>query len=158
MKPNADKRFFNRNIRIVEFGDGSQEPYIIVLRGRSIIDDYQKFWEHVSTFKAETGKPVLTTIGYDTLEYTYPKDTSILIQRMIEAAKRIRVSGDLRINIVRPAMRVTPHARYISDIHLKLIEADGSLCLYGLKPRTGMYNIEGDIEEGYSKTRLKPIV
>jgi len=122
------------------------------------MDDYEKFWGHIRAFKAETGKPVLGTIGYDTLEYTYPDDPAILIQQMVETAKRIRVSGDLRINIVRPAMKITPHARYISDMHFKLVEIDGSLCLYGLKPRTGIYNIEVDVKEGYPKTKLTPII
>jgi len=158
LEPYADSRLFNRNVWIVEFGEESQEPYIIALRGRSIMDDYERFWEHISTFKAETGKPVLGTIGYDTLEYTYPDNPAILIQQMVEMAKRVRVSGDLRINIVRPAMKITPHARYISDIHLKLVEVDGSLCLYGLKPRTGIYNIEVDVKEGYPKTKLTPII
>ncbi|RJS84836.1 hypothetical protein CW706_02945 [Candidatus Bathyarchaeota archaeon] len=158
LEPYADRRLFNRNVRIVEFEEESQEPYTIALRGRSIMDDYEKFWEHISTFKAETGKPVLGTIGYDTLEYTYPDDTAILIQQMVKTAKRIRVSGDLRINIVRPAMKITPHARYISDMYFKLVEVDGSLCLYGLKPRTGIYNIEVDVKEEYPKTRLTPII
>lgn len=82
----------------------------------------------------------------------------MLIQQMVETAKRIRVSGDLRINIVRPAMKITPHAKYISDIHLKIVEVDGSLCLYGLKPRTGIYNIEVDVAKEYPKTKLTPIV
>ena len=154
----ADKRFFNRNVRIVEFGEESQEPYIIALRGRSIMDDYEKLWGHIRAFKAETGKTVLGTIGYDTLEYTYPDDPATLIQQMVETAKRVRVSGDLRINIVRLAMKITPHARYISDMHFKLVEIDGSLCLYGLKPRTGIYNIEVDVKEGYPKTKLTPII
>ena len=158
LEPYADKRLFNRNVRIVEFEEGSQEPYTIALRGRSIMDDYEKFWEHIRAFKAETGKPVLGTIGYDTLEYIYPDDAAILIQQMVKTAKRIRVSGDLRINIVRPSMKITPHARYISDVHFKLVEAGGSLCLYGLKPRTGIYNIEVDVKEEYPKTRLTPIV
>lgn len=158
LEPYAEKQFFKRNVRIVEFGEESQEPCIIALRGRSIMDDYEKFWEHISTFKAEAGRPVLGTIGYDTLEYTYPDDAAILIQMMVETAKRIRVSGDLRINIVRPAMKITPHARYISDIHFKLVEVDGSLCLYGLKPRTCIYNVELDVSLGYPKTKLTPIL
>jgi len=29
---------------------------------------------------------------------------------------------------------------------------EGSLCLYGLKPRTGTYNIDIDVSPGYFKT------
>ena len=158
LKPFAEKSLFDKNLQIAEFGEAPQKPNLIPLRGRSAIDDYEKFWEQVSTFKAKTGKPVLMTIGYDTLEYRYPRDSSTLIQLMVEMAKKIRANGDLKINIIRPFLKITPHARYISDLHFNLVEVDGSLCLYGVKPRTCVYSVEVDVSSGFPQTKLRPII
>jgi len=54
LEPSAEKRFSNKNVQIVRFGEKSQEPYIIAMRRRMIIDDYEKFWEHISAFRTET--------------------------------------------------------------------------------------------------------
>jgi len=64
---------------------------------------------------------------------------------MVEMAKEIRANGDLKI---------TPHARCISDLHFNLVEVDGSLCPYGVKPRTCVYSVSS----GFPQTKLRPII
>ena len=151
-----DEKILKRNIRIVDYSGEVKEPYVIPLRGVSIIEDFDRFWGEIYDFKRETGKPVLTTIGYDTVEYVYGKEEGLKVLRL--SLSRVRTLGDVRINIGRPAVKVINQLRDASDIHLKVAREHGALIIYGIKPRTNLYNLDVDTSQGYPQAKLTPIL
>ncbi len=151
-----DEKILKRNIRIVAYSGEVKEPYVIPLRGVSIIEDFDRFWGEIYDFKRETGKPVLTTIGYDTVEYVYGKEEGLKVLRL--SLSRVRTLGDVRINIGRPAVKVINQLRDASDIHLKVAREHGALIIYGIKPRTNLYNLDVDASQGYPQAKLTPIL
>lgn len=59
----------------------------------------------------------------------------------------------------RPGLKSVMKKRVasISEVHLKIIREHGTLLLYGVKPRTGIYVVEIDTSKGYAIPKLTPI-
>ncbi len=154
--PYISKEEFIDNIKIADYSGEIREPYAISLRGSSIIEDFDRFWNEMYDFKRRRGRPVLSTIGYDTVEYTYGAKEGLKILGV--SASRVRRLGDVRINIGRPDTYIINQLRDISDIHLKITREHGALILYGVKPRTSIFVLDVDVSEGYPRARLTPLV
>ena len=159
LRPYVDDETLKQNLRVVSYrveGEGKpREEFIIPLTGASIEKDFTKFWEVCSGLKEKTGKPVLSIVGYDTVEYTYGEMEALKI--LGEDLARIRNFGDLRLNIIRPTIQVADQLRALANIHMKVNQIDGALFLHGIKPRTPLLNVSIATEKGVSRVKLTPI-
>ena len=158
--PYVEERLLNQNLKVVEYKvEGERplvEPYLLLLKGESITEDLRELWDATLRLKKNTGKPVFSVVGYDTIEYTYGEKEAL--KTLGEDVARIRNLGDLRVNIIRPTVYIADQLRALAHIHLKVAQIDGALFLYGIKPRTSLLNIDLTAEEGVSKVKLTPIV
>lgn len=64
----------------------------------------------------------------------------------------------LGFGIARSNLGLTSRVINIADIHLKMVERNGSVILYGLKPRTPLYVLERDVSMGYPVAKLAEVV
>jgi len=134
----------------------SKDSEIIPLRGASILEDLEIFWGLCSELRKKTGKPVLSVVGYDSVEYTYGEKDAL--KTLGEDVARIKNTGDIRINIIRPTAFIASQLRALAHIHLKVEQIDGALFLHGIKPKTPLLNLNLTTKEGFSKVRLIPVV
>ena len=114
------------------------------------------FWSAVSEFRRQSGRPVFSVVGFDTLEYIYGKDE--LLKILGEDLAKIRNFGDVRLNIIRPECAIASHLSSLADIHLIIREICGAIFLQGVKPKTPLLNIELHIDEEGSEIKLTPIL
>ncbi|MBS7608496.1 AAA family ATPase [Candidatus Bathyarchaeota archaeon] len=160
VEPHVDENVINRNLRIVDFKVAGEpvkvHPYVLPLKGAYIAEDMNRFWDTVTELRENTKKPVLTIVGYDTLEYIYGEKEALRI--LGEDIARIKNFEDLRVNIARPTIETINHLRALAHIHLKICQINGATLLYGVKPKTQIYNVEIKVENNVRKIRLKPIV
>jgi len=154
--PYINEAVLRENVRIIDYRGELEAPQIINLEGSSITEDFGILWDSTSALKKKTGKPVLSIVGFDTVEYTYDKTAALKI--LGEDVARIRNFGDLRINIIRPTIEIADQLRALSDIYLKIQQIDGALFLYGVKPETPLLNITFSTQKDRLRVRLTPIV
>jgi len=143
------------NLVITDY-KGMEEAGIIVLDGKSIEGDMEKIWDVISDLRKKTGKPVLSMVGFDTMEYTYGEREALKI--LGEDVVRTRNREDLRLNIIRPAVHVADQLKALSDIYLKVETVHGALFVRGIKPRTPLLNINIVTDRRYSEVKLTPVI
>ncbi|MEM2319170.1 MAG: ATPase domain-containing protein [Candidatus Bathyarchaeia archaeon] len=160
VEQHVDESTINRNLRIVDFRVAGETvkvpPYILPLKGATITEDMARFWDAVTELRENGEKPVLTIVGYDTLEYIY--EAGKVLKILGEDIARTKNFEDLRVNIARPAIETLAHLRALAHIHLKICQVNGATLLYGVKPKTQIHNIEIKVENNIRKIKLKPIV
>ncbi|MCX8162111.1 MAG: hypothetical protein N3E44_03845, partial [Candidatus Bathyarchaeota archaeon] len=155
-----DREGAERLLRVVAIEGGRRYKHnrcITYLKGRSIDEDYEEICRVEDELISELGKPILRVIGVDRLTLRYGLNGALnLLSIDID---RVASTGSLTLLIAKPiyprlAERISP----IADTHLKLTREHGALILYGVKPRTGLYAVEVEAREGYTSTKLIPIV
>ena len=114
------------------------------------------FWSAVLEFRRQSGRPVFSVVGFDTLEYIYGKDE--LLKILGEDLAKIRNFGDVRLNIIRPECAIASHLSSLADIHLIVREIYGAIFLQGVKPKTPLLNIELHTDEEGAEVKLTPIL
>jgi len=154
--PPLDGETFERYVRVVDFGDEVKDPYILKLKGQSIEEDLETFWNVTSKLREQTGKPVLSVLGYDSVEYMYGWEGGLKI--LGRDVTLVRNLGDVRLNVIRPTIALAEPLRAIADVYIRVDEIDGALFLYGVKPKTPLYSFDVVTEQGVSEVKLTPVV
>ncbi|MBS7625312.1 AAA family ATPase [Candidatus Bathyarchaeota archaeon] len=159
LEPFVHEDVLKRNLKIVDFKAAAVEavePYVMLFEGKSLREDMMCFWNAVSEFRRQRGRPVFSVVGFDTLEYIYGKDEILKI--LGEDLAKTRNFGDVRLNIIRPECAIASHLSSLADIHLTLREICGAIFLQGIKPKTPLLNIELHTDEEGSEIKLTPIL
>lgn len=160
LKTHVDSQVLQQNSKIVDYrvaGEGlSVPPNVLPLRGEYIVEDMKRFWDATTELREKTGKPVLSIVGYDTLEYIY--GTKEVLKILGEDIARIRNFEDLRINLVRPMIQAAEQLGAIAHMHLKICQINGAVFIYGVKPPTPLANIYVKTENNMRKIKLKHVV
>lgn len=148
------------NLKVVDFkvvGEAVEitEPYVILFEGRSLRKDMVNLWDTISELRNKSGKPVLTVVGFDTLEYVYGLNE--ILKVLGEDLAKTRKLGDVRLNIVRPECAIAAHLRSLANTHMVVRERYGAVFLQGKKPKTPLLNIELHTNEE-SEVKLIPVL
>jgi len=153
--PFVGEEKFNRMVRI-NTRSGVEEKYTSQYMGKVYEEDYKNWYETLYNLKKTVGenKTSLQYVGYDTLETCYG-DVSKGISEHVEFSKDI---GDVLIGQIKPGLRISQDLINMSDIHLKLKEMDGTVLLYGEKPRTPLYEMRIVYDRGSPEVKLTLVV
>ncbi|MEM3589793.1 MAG: ATPase domain-containing protein [Candidatus Bathyarchaeia archaeon] len=138
-------------------GQREDRPYVATFEARDLWEDYRRYLELEGDLMRETGQPVMSVTGVDTLASYYEESAC---ERMWgQDAVRIRQRGSLGILLMKPGHEgIRARLSSMATVHLRLAREHGCLLLYGVKPRTGLYAVEADISKGYPLPKLTPIV
>ncbi|MFQ5710421.1 MAG: ATPase domain-containing protein [Candidatus Geothermarchaeales archaeon] len=156
MVPYVGEDQFKKHCRIVEFMEkvsNETKPYTIGFGGEDANKDLAYGLREV---EKEIGFPAFVFVGLDTLEYVYgAKDGMKALTKITIETKRQR---GFNLIMAFPGLGLTEEAASTADVHLKIVEIDGSIFLYGVKPWTGLYNLDRDVSRGFPRAKLTPIV
>jgi len=163
IRPYIEEDVINRCLRIYEEVKPAKEqfkPYIALMRGGATnLERDAAAWAQVQINLMEaTGKPVLTVVGYDTYESRYAEAPEKLFSEIGVQVTECKAHGNLTLAIARPGLSITRRALNMVDRHLKLIERNGSIFFYGVKPRTWLYHVNCHPTKGWPHMKLTPIV
>ncbi len=159
MAPFVSLEDFNKFVRIVErrMPDKDQnKPYIVTIEGESLELDREIWLKTRSELRETTKQPLYFHWGYDVLEYRYPEQD--LVEFTSENVSMVKGHGDLGIAVTKPGLKSTQELANMANVHLKIINIEGSVVFYGIQPRTELYNVNIDVSRGYPKLKLIPIV
>ena len=146
---------FHENLVITDY-KGREESGIILLEGRSLREDMRKIWSVISELREKTGKPVLSIVGFDTMEYNYGEREALKI--LGEDVALIRNNRDIRLNVIRPLIHVADQLAALSDVYLRIEMMHGALFIRGIKPKTPLLNVGLEADERHFKIKLTPVI
>jgi len=147
---------FDGNAKIAEFARGGpREPYSIRLGGGSPSADWRILSQALRGLRGKDGRKCMIYVGWDAIDRFYGEGGRKLLALLYAEAK---YNGDLLFGVVKPGTSFIEDLRRSADYHLKLSIPDGAPCLYGVKPRTGVYHFERDPSKGYPSCLFTEIV
>ena len=128
-------------------------PFVVAWEPSSPEKDFEKFINLEDSLMKSTGHPPLRFIGADRVTHYHGPEGALTLANL--DVTRTRKLGSLTIWLskgVYPELlkRLIP----LASVHLKLIERNGCLILYGLKPRTDFYFVES---KDYPNPEIIPI-
>jgi KaiC/GvpD/RAD55 family RecA-like ATPase len=160
IEPQLNRPISEHHVKIVDYKVAGERltnsQHSLALKGKNILEDMERFWDEIDELRRITGKPVLSIVGFDTLEYMY--GAAEILKILGEDVAKIKNFGDVRLNVVRPHVHMAEHLRALSTVHLKICQIDGAPFIYGIKPRTPLLNIESKTEDNIRRIKLTPIV
>ena len=119
---------------------GKGGPNTVDLGGATVLQPFDMFWKTSKRLR-KPGNHLVSIIGFDALEARYAKDLPAMQGLIIETIAKVRNAGDIIISIARPFSDTLRELASASDIHLRVAQYDGVLCLLGVKPRTDYYGV-----------------
>jgi KaiC/GvpD/RAD55 family RecA-like ATPase len=119
---------------------GKGGPNTVDLGGATVLQPFDMFWKTAKKMRKPENR-LISIIGFDALEARYAKDLAAMQGLIIETVAKVRNAGDIMISIARPFSNTLRELASASDVHLRLAQYDGVLCLLGVKPRTDYYGV-----------------
>jgi len=136
------------------------KPYIVVWKDPTVedidaIENFNSYIQAAVELSIRLGKNVVHLLSGDSLIYITQKFNSSVVGRSVIAN---RLGKDLMIYVSKPSIpEMTKVFADTLSMHFKIEERNGSMILFGKKPKTIIYNIEEDVSRG-SRVKLTPIV
>jgi hypothetical protein len=140
-------------------------PYIIQVESENFNDLFFDTYAKLSSLTKF--QPVFAGVSYDTLQFMVDFQKSI--SHFYKHLKMIRNSNIVELGIINTYKAkdvsmsnkvgsLTEDMSYAADSHVKIIEKDGAILIYGIKPRTGLYYLKNVYNRGYPQIELLPMV
>ncbi len=159
----------SRNMRILQTQISDRKeirPYIRLVDDESYNDIFFDTYSKLSSISKF--QPVFAGISYDSLQFMV--DFNKAMRDFENHLKLIRNSNVIELGIINS----TPHGQtkiaqdlgalttnlsYIASTHIKVIERNGSIFLYAIKPRSScLFAMSTNYDEGYPQIELLPVV
>jgi len=119
------------------------------------IENFNRYIQAAVELSSRHGKNVVHLLSGDNLAFIVERFTPAVIGRSVIAN---RLGKDLLIYVSKPSIpEMTKVFADTVSIHFKIEEKNGSIILFGKKPKTIIYNIEPDASRG-CRVKLTPIV
>ena len=119
-------------IRVVEV----EKLKLLTAKDRALL--IEQFTSFLKSLEKEAGKPPLKLIGMDRAADFMGEEVIPVIYRAVDD---LRKRGGLAVWIVTPTYQwIVNRLAALADVHLKITRMHGRILLYGVKPRTPLYN------------------
>jgi len=154
---------FDKYARITTYPNpmiDTKKPYIITWRDPTVedigaIENFNLYIQAAVELSSKIGKNVVHLLSGDNLIYITERFNSGVVGRSVIAN---RLGKDLMIYVSKPSIpEMTKVFADTLSMHFKIEERNGSMILYGKKPKTIIYNIKPDASRG-CRVKLTPIV
>jgi len=145
---------FDKNIKILEphAPAGAPKPYAMTLEGEDIKVDMK--WQDVEYALKGTESPVLTIIGFDSLESIYGAG---VLDGMMEFLTSLLNNEGIFVATVTPSVKSTSRLSDLAHTHLRIDKTSGVTLIRGEEPFTAVHAMT-DPEPGDFRPKLVPIL
>jgi len=151
----VSKDVLDKNLRMPTTSKTESENHCLF----HITSELECLNRHFEIYK-ELKKPVLHVLGLTRLNI-YSEDD--LRRTLSDVVSWMKTTNDVLIGVLKPSAKLKNEICEMADVHLRFIPLNGTLCLYGVKPHTVIYNIspsppQSKEEEGYQQLKFTPYV
>jgi len=150
----VDEDDFDKNVKILEphAPAGSPKPYGMTLEGEDVRVDIK--WQDVEYALRNAGKPLLTIIGFDSLESVYGP---AVLDGMIEFLTSLLNNEGILVATVTPSVKSTSRLSDLAHTHLRIDKISGVTMIRGEEPYTAPHALT-DPEPRDFRPKLVPIL
>ncbi len=151
------EEIFNKKFRIVDhLSSQTDKSYKLALAGKNQ-KQYRKMYNRsMKELRGDQDRGILDYHALDTLEYM--RGGEMALQELLSGVANTKNSEDLGIGILKPGLNLSRDIKNMADNYFVLLSIDKTPCIYGVKPKTGLYAIVTDQEKGSPYIKLKQIV
>lgn len=159
--PFTEEENFEKYTRIIQRSgvEGKVKPYVVPvpLTGLAFRETNIEWIKTIRELERKTkGAPVLGVMGIDSLEYTY--GASEVEKEIGVGISLTKISNDVVLGIAKQGQALIDKLSQMSTTHFVVKNVDGAIVVYGVIPRTGIYDVSVDVSKGYNNVKLTPIV
>ena len=148
---------FDTRVRIPDYTiSETEDPYILPM-ARFGRDEAMRAM--VTAEKAAAGperKPFIEYMAFDTFESLM--GDQVAIRMYFSGVSRTKHVGNLGIGLLKPGLLVSSEILNMMDTYFRIVNIDNAPCIYGIRPRTTIYAISPDPEQGSPHAVLTPVV
>jgi len=139
-------------------GDMEQEkPYLAILKNEKPEDNVREYLQVGDKLRRQAGKPVIWWVALDHFADIFGLEYADKV--LSELSTNVIRQGELAVVLAKPGLeRIVGTVSNVAATHLRILDRDGSVLMYGVKPRTSLYAVTVDPERGLSSTTFTPIV
>ena len=149
-----DADTFDRNVRILEphAPSGAMKKFAMTLEGEDVRVDMK--WQDVQYALRDTGAPVLSIIGFDSLESIYGPG---VLDGMMEFLTSLLNNDGVFVATVTPSVKSTSRLSDLAHTHLRIDKTSGVTVIRGEEPFTSPCAMT-DPDSGDFRPKLVPIL
>ncbi len=103
--------------------------------------------------RESTGRPILNIIGLDAIEFAFGYKAVLNLTNLM--IRNWKETNDINVLVVKSGQESMNMAIHTADTYFLVSELNGGLCLYGVIPRTELYNM---LLEDRNRISLTPMV
>jgi len=148
---------YGRSVEKIKEGIEQERPYLAILRGEKSEDNVREYLHVGDKLRKQTGKPVIWWVALDHFVDIFGLEH--VDKALSELSMNAIRHGELAVVLSKPRLeRIVGTVSSVAATHLRILDKDGSVLMYGVKPRTSLYAVTVDAERGLSSTSFIPIV
>jgi len=153
----GEKAAYGRSVE-KHAGDSEQDkPYLAILKNEKPEDNLREYLQVGDKSRKETGKPVMWWVALD--HFVDMLGIEYADRALSGLSTNVIRHRELAVVLAKPGLKNM--LRTVSNVaatHLRIFDKDGSVLMYGVKPRTALYAMTAEVEKGLSSTSFTPIV
>ncbi|MFP4000301.1 MAG: gas vesicle protein GvpD P-loop domain-containing protein [Thermoplasmata archaeon] len=148
---------FNKKFRIVDhLSSQTDKSYKLALAGKNQ-KQYRKIYnKSMRELRGDEDRGILDYHALDTLEYM--RGGEMALQELLSGVANTKNSDDIGVGILKPGLNLSRDIKNMADNYFVILSINKTPCIYGVKPKTGLYAIVTDEEKGSPYIQLKQIV
>ncbi len=152
----VSEELFNQKFRIVDhLTSQTDKPYKLALAGKNQKQYRNIYNQSMKELRGDEDLGILDYHALDTLEYM--RGGEMALQELLSAVANMKNSNDIGIGILKPGLNLSKEIKNMADNYFVLLSINKTPCIYGIKPKTGLYAIVTDKEKGSPYIQLKQI-
>jgi len=134
-----------------------EKPYLATLKNEKPEDDIREYLEIGNKLRKQTRKPVIWWVALDHFVDIFGHEHAD--KALSELSTNVIRQRELAVVLAKPGLeRIVGTVSNVAATHLRILDKDGSVLMYGVKPRTPLYAVAVDVERELSSTAFTPIV
>jgi KaiC/GvpD/RAD55 family RecA-like ATPase len=147
---------FDRLVRIPEKADqmtSAGEPFILPIEGANAFSDFK--WQNVEFSLNSAKKPLLSLMGFDTMQSLYGTDPC---DQLMDFLALVRRNNGMFVALVPPSGNPNNRLADLATTRMKIERIGGTVLLYGEEPFTECYALHFEEREAGGNVSLTPIL
>jgi len=134
-----------------------ERPYLVLLKSKNPEEKMAEYFRVGDQLRKKTGKPVLWWVALDHFVDIFGVEHAE--EALSELSVNVIRNRELAIILAKPGLEdITRSASNIATTHLRIFDREGSVLLYGVKPRTSLRALTVDVKKGLSSVEFTPMV
>jgi len=147
---------YGRSIEKLRAGT-EERSYLVSLRSEKPEERMAEYLQVGAMLRKQTEKPVLWWVSLDHFVDIFGIEQSE--KALGELSMNVIRNRELAVILRKPGLdSFAGTASNIAAIHVRVFDRDGSILLYGVKPRTSLYALTVDAGKGLNSIQFTPIV